>query len=273
MDIDKTIIEQIQSTTHHIKEVNNTDFPVVSKSKSLELENLEEFQKCKNQFTGTFNTSVIDDFVAYLKAHQGDNCFINKNGMTAKTVLDLGDNDNPGHGKHKAVLSLESTAAFLSLNDMRNERHNQKDLVEWLIDWKDHVVFNDENGKPVEFKKAITAIRNITLESANKKVSDVQHFSEKKSSMENVEASTSSEDGTLPSYIIFKCHPYEGINQFEFNLRISLILRADSISIMMRAIKFSAVKEDIANTFRDLLLRKFEDDKTSVNIYLGTFSA
>jgi len=268
MSTTKEAIEHIQSTTHYNEKLEETDFKAVAISKELKLRDLEEFQEFRNNFRGTLNTTSVIDFANYIHAQEGNNCFIDVDSMAAQSIFDLGDKEKPGHAKHKAILKLKRTAPYTELLQHDTLQTKQRDLAEWIEDWKDYIQVVDENGTNMDIIKASTAIRNITIEAIAKKGSEIKNFGESKSAMESIDAK--SEDGPMPAWIIFECKPFEDLPERAFHSRISISTGHDTPRFTTRIVQLDAIKEEIANDFKTLLTDKLDDE---ADIYLGMFTA
>lgn len=268
MSIDKSAIEHIQKTATDIREVEQTDFPTVAISKSLELCSLEEFQKHRNYFRGIFNTNTCDDFLGYVAENNGSSCFINAETMSAQSIFDLGDSEAPGHAKHRAILTLDKSAPYIEVLANNNRRTSQRELAEWIEDYRDFIEVLDENGEEMQNTAAVAAIRRITIEAVRKQGNDQRTFGESKSAMESIDAK--SEDGPMPAWILFTCKPYEDLKERTFHSRISIITRGEEPQLTTRIIKLDVIKEEMATEFKGLLADKYEGD---IKFYLGEFTA
>lgn len=268
MNTSKEAIKHIQDTAHYNQKIEETNFDCIALSENVKLHDLEEFQECRNNFRGTLYTSSVIDFANYIDDHDGKNCFIDVDDMSAKSIFDLGDKEKPGHAKHNAVLKLKRTAPYTELLHHDNRESGQRALGDWLEDWKDFIQVIDEDGKDMETHKAVSAIRSITIEAIKKKGSEIKNFGESKSSIESIDAQTA--DGPMPAWIIFDCKPYEDLPERKFHSRININTGGDTPRFTTKIVQLEAIQEEIANDFKNLLIKKLNDES---DIYLGTFTA
>ena len=268
MSIDKSAIEQIQKTATDLREVKQVDFPTVALSSSLKLYDLEEFQKCRNYFRGYFETKTCKDFLEYVSENNGANCFINSDTMSAQSIFDLGDNETPGHAKHKARLTLKKSAPYIALLANDESRISQRELAEWIEDYRDFIEVLDEGGKEMQNAAAVAAVRRITIEAIRKQGNEQRTFGESKSAMESIDAK--SEGGPMPARILLTCKHNEDLQERTFHTRISIITRGEEPKLTARIIQLDVIKEEMASEFKDLLADKYEGD---IKFYLGEFTA
>ena len=266
MSMDKSAIEKIQDLGIQTTKIDNADYPVISLPKDFNLQSLEAFQKTKYRFTGTYTTRSLSDFAEYSKQVNSIECFIDEQSMSAESIFDLGDTASPGHAKHKAVLSLNKTAPFQSVLELDGRAKNQRELAEYLEDWKSYVTVVDVNGDDMELKKAIAAIRRITIESTQKSDHESKTYSGSRSSMEELEAST--KDGVMPAWIIFSCTPYDQLKSRDFHLRLSLLTEG-APRFKARITMLETATEEMASEFKELLTGKLKSE--NAKIYVGNF--
>ena len=267
MSIDKSAIEHIQKTSTDLREVENTDHKVIAITPSLELKSLEQYQEFRNQFRGKFHTSSMKDYEEYLSEHNGTNCFIDIDSMSSNSIFDLGDKEKPGHAKHTASLKLKKTAPYSELIRHDQSPGNQRELAEWIEDWKDYIQIIDETGADMDIVPAVAAIRRITIEAIRKQGNETRTFGESKSSLESIDAK--SEDGNMPAWIVFTCKPYEDLPEHTFHSRISILTSTDKPKLVTRIIQLEAIQEEIATEFKELLKK---DLPKEIDIFIGTFA-
>lgn len=271
MSMDKSAIVQIQETANIpelIKQVAGSKVPVALAPESYRMLNLEKHQENRSRFRGEFSTQCIPDFIEYVKKHDGKGvrCFVNQDAMAAKTIFDLGTVELPLHMEHTSVLNLKKTAAFREMLSNENESLKQRELVEFIEDWKDNIVAIDVEGIEVPINKAIHSIRSITIENVNTVESVQEDFSETASAMEKIELKNRE---TQVKILQFTCVPYEGLKERVFELRLSISAER-GVSMKFRITGKEAVEEEIAVEFKDLI--KAELEETQVETFIGNFS-
>lgn len=249
--------------------IKNTDCPAAAIPDGVELESLEAFNANRFRFRGALQTSSIADFVRYSIGFKGEGirCFIDADKMAAKSIFNIGTEEQPGHADNHATLNLKKTAPFTALLGINGDRRRQKELAEWLEDWADYLTGFDIDGNVMSAKSSAAAVRRITIETLQSVDNEVGDFSGKKSVMESVEAKSKD---IMPVAFEFKCVPYEGLNERAFSLRLS-ITASDTPVLTLRIVQLENVEEKIATEFRDLLNDEF--DGTSIETFIGKFTS
>lgn len=272
--LDASAIEKIQDLTlasHTLEALKFTACPSVALPENVSIRNLEKYNENRFRFRGEMVTTSIADFVKYSIQNAidiGVSCFINAENMKAVTIFNIGNPTKPGHADHKAILSLKKTAPFKALLNINGDKNRQKELAEWLEDWKDYLTAFDADGNAMDIKKAVAAVRSITIESLSSAEHEDNDFGAKRSIMQSVEAKSKN---IMPAAFEFKCVPYEGLNERRFSLRYSVLTGADVPVLVLRIIQLEAQEEAMANEFRDLLICYFEDQP--IDTFIGQFEA
>lgn len=224
---------------------------------------IEHLQEGRSRFRGALKTSVLSEFVAYLKRHAGGAGFIDADNMTATAYLNLGTPDKPGHADWTASLNLKATAAYSALQQADGMARSQKQMAEWIEDWSNHLGAI-KDGEDISINVALAAIREISIEAKKNVTSTDRDFGASRSSMEEIEARAK---GGLPTHFQFRCTPYPGFAQREFVLRLSVIT-GESPALKLRIVGKEQAEEDIAQEFKALLLEEIGD---AAELTIGTF--
>lgn len=251
--------------------VENMPCPAVAKPDGLEIVSLERYQEGRYRFRGSLKTTSISDFVKYSVSYSdtpGVRCFIDAEDMSAKTIFNLGTIAAPGHADNSAVIGLKKTSPFSAVLSVNGRRQGQKELAEWLEDWRDFLLAFDAEGNTLDIKQAIGAVRRITIESSRSSDHEDSDFSAKKSIMENVEAKSKD---IMPAAFEFKCTPYEELQERAIKLRYSILTSHDTPALVLRIVQLENLEEQMAQKFRDLLASKFEGSQ--IETFIGNFSA
>ncbi|XBS71125.1 DUF2303 family protein [Acerihabitans sp. KWT182] len=244
--------------------------PAVAIPDGMKIQTLEYLESGRYRFRGKLNTASIPDFVRYCKEYEtgGVRCFIDADDMSAVTIFNLGTLADPGHADNTAALKLRKTAPFISLLDIDGRKKVQKELAEWLEDWREYLLAFTADGDSMDIKKAVAGVRQITIESVNSQDHEENDFSGKKSLMQSVEAKSKVD---MPAAFEFKCIPFEGLPERRIKLRYSILTGGDIPVLVLRIVQLEAVMESIAVEFRDLLVGQFTD--TGVETFIGKFAA
>lgn len=264
-------VQKLTLSAFTLDKVRNTACPTALLPENASIESLERFDLERFRFRGTLETTSIDDFVRYSTGYASTDtparCFIDADNMSARSIFNIGTLVNPGHADNTAKIGLKKTAPFRALLDINGTRLNQKQIAEWLEDWKDYLQAFDADGKSMPITQAAQAVRRVTIQQATQADHEDGDFSGKKSLMQSIEASSKE---VMPVAFEFKCVPYEGLGERAFNLRNSL-LKSGEPCFVLRIVQLEAQEEAIANEFRDLLISKFDGEP--VDTFIGKFSA
>ncbi|MFS1562645.1 MAG: YfdQ family protein [Candidatus Arsenophonus phytopathogenicus] len=272
--LDGTAISQIQNLTIagiHLDPIKTTDCPVIVVPKNHEIRSLEALNLTRYRFRGVMKTISILDFVNYSTGYAQTasvRCFIDAETMTAKTIFNVGTLDEPGHADNQALVSLKKTSPFKSLLKIDGERQRQKQLAEWLEDWRDYLTAFDAEEDALDIKKAISAVRLITIEATHSSDHEDTDFSAKRSVLENVEAKSKD---VMAAYFEFTCVPYDELSKRRIKLRYSILTGGEAPVFVRLIVQLENLEEKIAQEFSDLLSTYFIDSK--IETFIGSFSA
>lgn len=252
------------------KKLADTDCDTIALPASVAVKSLEQFNLERYRFRGSMETSNIDEYVKYSSGYAGEGvrCFIDADEMRAQTIFNIGTLSNPGHADNTASLSLKKTAPFRELLNIDGRKQAQKELAEWLEDYREFLLAFDADGVVLDIKKAVGAVRRITIEQTSSADHEDQDFSAKRSVMESVEAKSKD---VMPAAFEFKCIPYEGLGERRFKLRYSILTGGNVPVLVLRIVQLEAEEEKIAVEFLELLTGKFKD--VEVDTFIGKFKA
>lgn len=272
-----TILRNIQADTLQQFIQAQTNGTVSAMPAGVTVNDLEQYLEQRRRYRGSMATNLIAEFVEYVTATTDDYgwlpaagvfpCFVSPSTMSAKTYFNLGDVENPGHGDHHANLHLEKTEAFRQLLETNGRKFDQKNLAEWLEDWKDHLeAFAEDGTTEVPMAAAVSAVRRITIGSKAEATSETQALSTHQSAMTEVEARNKDQ---FPCFLKFTCEPYQGLEERTFTLRLSLITSEKPV-IVPRIVRLETAEEEMAQELEEKLRKGFED--TPVKTFVGSFN-
>lgn len=264
-------VQKLTLSAFSLDKVRETACPTAVLPDNASIESLERFGLERFRFRGAMETTSIDDFTrystGYASAETPARCFIDADNMRARSIFNIGTLANPGHADNIAQIGLKKTAPFRALLAVNGERLSQKQIAEWLEDWKDFLLAFDADGETMQITQAAQAVRRVTIQQATQSDHEDSDFAGKKSLMQSIEASSKD---VMPVAFEFKCVPYEGLGERAFSLRNSL-LKSGEPCFVLRIVQLEAQEEAIANEFRDLLISKFDGEP--VETFIGKFSA
>lgn len=229
---------------------------------------LERHLPTRRRARGSMDTSSIADFAAYVAQHQepGAAVFVSPKAMVANAVLNLGTPEEPGHADNRAQFAPRATAAYNALHQVAGGgAMSQTTIAEFLEDWA-HAIECFHDSERLQIGKAISAVRNITIEGLKKVEASEQQLSASKSAFEQV---TASSKDTLPTFVYFKCVPYHDFAERTFVLRLG-IRTSDKPAITLRIVNREQHDEDMATELREMVNGAIN---SGVPILVGEYSA
>ncbi|ENW78201.1 hypothetical protein F909_03887 [Acinetobacter sp. ANC 3929] len=236
----------------------------------FKVHSLEQFNQNRDRFRGRFSTLAIAAFIAYVsdRGVNGIKSFIStKNGLSAETIFNIGDEVAPGHGDDTARLNLEKTPEFIALENIDGDRFSQQKLIDWLDDWADFVKPHDANG-PLQTEKALRAIRNVKIGRSHDVDSDVRDMGQKLSVTESVEA-----EGVvagLPTHFILTTESYKGLPVEEIKISFRISTKDDVPTFVLRFVGRDAHNQLRADQFTEILESELAD---LGSFYQGSYQA
>lgn len=275
--INKDAIEALQHS-HSISSANSeiTDGMIERRPLALPpemtLHDLERYQPLRYRLRGNFKTTDIASLADYVEHYRSKNhgavVFVAHAPLSATAVLNLGNEDEPGHADHLAQLDLQMSPALKALMAIDGRAISQRDCIEFIEDWLDHMQFFSD-GNQLTKGLALNAIRSINIEAMRKAENTVSNFSETGSVLEQISANSKE---TLPSLIYFTCFPYEGLDSREFVVRLGIITSDDKPRLCLRIRQFDQHREEM----RKELAEKIQAavlDLQDVKVLNGTFAS
>ncbi|WP_046024007.1 YfdQ family protein, partial [Morganella morganii] len=239
-NLDGTAISQIKNmavAALSLDAVEKSLCPAVILPGDFNVKSLEHLQEGRYRFRGAMDTTSIADFVKYSLQHgieDGVSCFIDADEMAAKTIFNIGTIGDPGHADNTATVSLKKTSPFASLLNVNGRRQGQKELAEWLEDWRDNLMAFDAEGNVIDIKQAINAVRKITIEASRSADHEDRDFGASRSVMESVEAKSRD---IMPAVFQFTCTPYDELSERAIKLRYSVLTGGDVPVLVLRIVQ------------------------------------
>jgi len=228
---------------------------------------LEKTLQYRRRARGVMKSRHIASFATYVKTHSemGAAVFVDQQSMAATAVLNLGEPEGAGQADNLAEFTAQNTAAAKAMIAITGGAKTQLEVAEWLEDWADLIECSDDAG-PVAHKKAVAAVRRITIESLRKQENTEESLSSSRSAFESV-AATSKEP--IPTLIRITCEPYQGLPVRTFVLRLG-IRTGDKPAIVLRQIHAERHQEEMADELAELLRTALKDE---MPVLVGSYSA
>ncbi|CBV44088.1 YfdQ family protein [Halomonas elongata] len=252
----------------HASQIGNpgTDVPTMLVPNGYSLESLEAFQDHPTHFRGTYSTSSIEDYAAYVNHEVGAQVFVDTDDMDAEAFFDLGDADSPGHGKHRARLKLQRTAPYTACLQAHDRAFGQKELAHWIEDWHAHITGESTSGKDLTPKQLATMVRRIEVEASSERTHEEGDWNTQSSGLDALDARTGED---TPAFIRFACMPYEGLSLRTFDLRMSILTDDSKPRLKLRITGLEGIQEEIAKEFKQVLEQQI--DLGATRVLLGNF--
>lgn len=263
--------ELLQQVDYQLKYSLQHNLPVVAMPDGVSLGNIERYLPKLQRFAGTYKTTSIDNFAAFVKDHDrgATRVFVDDNSMYAVAILDyVNEFGDALHCEAKAMIDAKKKSEYTALLEFVSEKHTQKSFAEFMEDYADHIRCFNESGDPIALVKAIAAVRRIEVKATASATSEVQSYTTERSALESMSVNDSNK---LPTLIQFTCVPYAEFKEFVFDIRPSVIT-GDPVKLTARLVRKEEVREEIAEHFCQLIENRFDDKELNVPISIGTFS-
>lgn len=246
---------------------------VVALTDNFVLHDLEKFIPNRRRARGMMSTPLLADFASYVGKHAeaGASIFVGHDTMVADAVLNLGTPEAPGHADNRAQFAPPRTAAFKALLGFANGAAlKQQAVAEFFEDWEGfaRMEFFSE-GSVVSAAKAITAVRQITIESAKRVETTEKQLGAQRSAFESVQASSID---LLPTLVHFNCAPYVGLDERQFAMRLGVLTGDAKPMLSLRIINLEQHQQDMANELAALVCAAFAGG-SAVPVAVGSYKA
>ncbi|WP_330925007.1 DUF2303 family protein [Candidatus Sororendozoicomonas aggregata] len=271
--MDRSAIEAIadKNTLIEINEhLVQSGIPVAILPENARTYKYEDLDRFRSRFRGLMSTSSINDFGTYVELHKEEHsaCFIDIKNTKAAAVLNLGNKNMPGHCDHRSELTLKKTSGYDALMGFHCYKHSQKEFTEWLEDWSDNIKVLDGEENPLELKKAIGALRRLTIDAHSEQSHTEENFKSSRSTLESVEAK--SKGNTLPAWLEFTVQPFADFEQRTIRLRVSVLTGGSKPVLIASIVGLEVLKQSLAEEFQQKVEAKLDGIMPT---YLGVFSA
>lgn len=246
----KEVLENSEITTaNEYVDIESKD--IVFARDETKVIDLEKFSSRKRRFNGNYTTSSIASLADFAKENVNPEhtptCFIEDDGK-ATLILNFGTNDDPLHQDLRAMIELKKTPVFKSLIEITDTRLKQRELAEFIEDFNTYITALDAQGNEINLNTAISAIRDITIESSRKAQQTQEEYRDTSSAFASVEAKFKN---ATPVFLKFNIPVYNEIENKEFIFRISVITSDDRVALSIRCATWDQVIEQINLEFRE----------------------
>ncbi|MCU7917101.1 MAG: YfdQ family protein [Candidatus Thiodiazotropha sp. (ex Epidulcina cf. delphinae)] len=274
--MDKTAIQEINAQSA-LKALNvnlNEQHDIVVIPDGATPVDLVQFTDKRRWFTGKFNSSCLSSFIDYINNNKDTHLplthiYISTDSMTARAFFDIRHDDgSPGKCEHVATLGMRPTPEMSAIKDLCiSDALNQRQLAEWLEEWGEIVTPFDKDNNDIDLKKAITAIRGMTIESLRKTDSEVGDMNQSRSTIDRIEAK-----GTAVTVAGFTAHHimcYDEIATQDITVKLRIITTGETVAFKARMLRTQIIEQALRENLSDFIIKA-----TAVsNTYLGEFRA
>lgn len=285
--MENTEAKAIATLGNPVKELARGD--LIALNGDYKLADLEQFLHGRNRARGVLKTPSFDDFKTYVVGHSEKNhaqgvcasatdepraepqtalVFVDHKNVAATAILNfIQGSFAQGHCDHKAVLKLEPTVVWEKLNQIKDNKFDQKRFATLLEDFAGVFVAITANGEEISNGEALNAVRNMKVDVSSKSDSQVNNTSESRSVLENVEASTTV--GKLPAYFEIKDSAYIGLDEKTIKLRLIVNGSDGSPVFALQIVKEELLRNEIIQEFKNKVIQLLPDNE----VRIGTFEA
>lgn len=276
--MENTEAKAIATLGNPVKELARGD--LIALSGEYKLADLEQFLHGRNRARGVLKTPSFDDFKTYVVGHSEKNLAKDEPCAESKTALVFVDHKNvaatailnfiqgsfaQGHCDHKAILKLEPTVVWEKLNQIKDNKFDQKRFATLLEDFAGVFVAITTNGEEIPNGEALNAVRNMKVDVSSKSDSQVNNTSESRSVLENVEASTTV--GKLPAYFEIKDSAYIGLDEKTIKLRL-IVNGADGSPVFaLQIVKEELLRNEIIQEFKNKVIELLPENEVRIGIF------
>lgn len=272
--------QQINAAAAAVASAPATTQAVAALPHDFSLHDLEHYQPNRRRMAGTYKTRNIDPFAHYVGLHAGAGAtvFVDADAMTAQAVLDLGNNEAPGHADHRALLTPKATAAYQALRAIVDRGQSQKAIAEFFEDWNGFAGLHffaedtpDGQGEEIPLRRAIAAMRAVDIKTTTGMEGRVEQLSSSLSAFEQVKASSKD---TLPATIHFTCQPYADLEERIFVLRLGVTVSERGPLLTLRIKNLERHTEEMAVELGELVQEAIaaKTEAAAVPVLLGTYT-
>lgn len=246
---------------------------------NFNVHDLEQFQAGRNRARGVLKTPSFEDFKSYVSSNtQSENSvpevkvhspvFVDHKNVSATAILNFKVVGlAQGHCDHKAVLQLEPTVVWEKLNQLKDNKLNQKRFATLLEDWASVFAATSETGETIHIAEAINAVRNMKVGASSTTDSSVSNMQETRSVFDKVEASSTA--GKLPSYFEIIDPAYVGLDDKTIRLRLVVNSSDGEPSFALQIVKEELLRNEIIQEFKEKVIALLPENP----VRIGTFSA
>lgn len=231
---------------------------------------LEKYQDGRNRARGVLNTPSLEDFKSYVSDAQfGDApVFVDHKNVSATAVLNYSEEFHAqGHCDHLANLKLEPTVVWSKLNSLKDRKLSQRDFAVFIEDWVSVLEITDADGNVIAGAQALSAIRNMKIDTSVTVDNQVGNLSESRSRFDKVEARSKEE--FTPAYFKIYDTAYLGLDERLIVLRLVINTNDEKPVFSIQIVKEELLCNEIIQDFKEKVIELLPENP----VRIGTFTA
>lgn len=260
----QTVIENTQPTAYLARG------DLLAVNQNYKITDLEGFDLGRNRSRGVLSTPRLEDFKTYVESgvDKSSPIFVDHHHVTAVAVLNFNvEGFEQGHCDHLAKLQLEKTVVWKKIQQIKDQKLDQRTFATFLEDWNSVFTAVNANDETILSGVAISAVRNMKIDASVKSESIVNNTSETRSVFEKVEAQNST--GTLPAYFKIKDAAFIGLEEKEVTLRLIVNAGNNSPEFKLQIVKEDLLNNQIIEEFKAKVIELLPENP----VRIGTFTA
>nr|WP_314367650.1 DUF2303 family protein [uncultured Acinetobacter sp.] len=238
---------------------------------NFKIHNFEMHQGGRNRIRGIFNTPIFADFAAYIQSTPTTGpvpVFVSRDDVKAIAILNYSEvGFDQGHCDHTATLQLDTTVVWKKLNQLKDNKLDQKRFATFLEDWATVLTAVDAEDNQIEIKEAITAVRNMKVDINTSNDSEVENTREVRTAQADIAAKA--KKGQLPAKFKINDTAYVGLEEKEIELRLIVNASSGEPTFAVQIVKEEILVNEIIQEFKDKVLELLPDQQ----VLIGTFQA
>lgn len=253
---------------------------LVAVNNNYTISDLEISDFGRNRARGVLKTPSLNDFKSYVLdsnpyRHEDEiiiayaaPVFVDHKNVSATAILNYKvAKFAQGHCDHKAILQLEQTVVWKKVQQIKDNKLDQRTFATFLEDWSSvFTAFNADN-EVINAGVAISAVRNMKVDASVKAESVVNNTSESRSVFEKVEAQTNV--GKLPAFFTIKDSAFIGLDEKEITLRLIVNAGNNSPEFKLQIVKEDLLNNEIIEEFKNKVIALLPENP----VRIGTFTA
>lgn len=241
---------------------------LVALHKDYSVIDAEKFMGQRFRAHGEFSTPTFNDFKDFVEKEGSKSTpiFVNQNEVKAIAVLNFSSGENAqGHCDYLASLRLESTVVWKKLNQLKDQKLDQRNFAIFMEDWAQVLNAFDENNTAIDAKEALVAIRNMQVDASVISNAEVENTRQVQSEMAQIAATA--KKGVLPAYFSIKDSAYLGLDEREIKLRLIVNSSGGTPQFAIQIVKEELLCNEIINDFKEKVISLLPENPVRIGSF------